>query len=86
MIDTRTLTTIQLAEPWVTTDAATRGADRYGEIARHLNGEANRVEHRDRREARFLRDRAHVCQTIADELRQAVKAAEARTIDGRAVA
>lgn len=90
MIDTRTLTTLKLADRWVSIPDALAGADQYQRIAvqlyRNANTEERGKERGAARRAAHLRGRADTCQAIADELRTAARRAEMETLEMRVTA
>lgn len=90
MIDTRTLTTVNLADRWVSTADALEGAATYQRLAlefyRNANTEERRRQRGAARRAAHLRSKADTCQAIADELRTAARRAEMETIGGRVLA
>lgn len=90
MIDARTLTTISLVERWINIRDALKGADTYQRIAlelrRNAATEARGKERGAARRAAHLRGKADTCQAIADELREAARAAEMDASERRVMA
>lgn len=87
MIDTRTLTTIQLADRWVSIPDALTRSSLYQEMAdqlrRQVDVETCNLQNKPSHRAKHLRAEAHRFDAIADELRTAARRAELATIDGR---